>query len=522
MKRPGRVPADQETDYAFPRTSSGPQDEPPRTQDEVCPSRTRTTPSPGHVTAVTQQPATDLAALSVAQQQDKDLLQFVSSYAGHKWTFGKVALPDSPSSVLCELSRSAPRPLVPLQLRRPIALQLHGLAHPGVKSSVRLVADRFFWPDLAKDVRTWTSSCVPCQKAKIHRHIRAPVKFFATPDARFAHLHIDLVGPLPYSRGCTHLLTMVDRFTRWPEAVPLSDTSTPSICAALLYNWVARFGVPSLLTSDRGAQFTSQLWSQMSSLLGIKLSATTSYHPQSNGMVERFHRRLKDALKARLTGPDWFDQLPWVLLGLRTTVKDDLRCSPAELVFGEPISVPGDCLSSTPSRSPADQLHQLHDVVARLRPRQTVHHAAPRPPGPQLPPGSQFVFIRRDGHKPPLTPAYDGPFQVISQSDKTVTVLRGRETDVVSVDRCKAAQLEDGAPVQPPARRGRPPLTERPPPRPPSSSQPPVVQQPQPCSVPDPHPPRRPPAASQPPPASPRRPQRAVGRPRRFQDFVSP
>ena len=220
MSCPGRVPPDHEVDHAFPRTSSGPQDpgrgrdaqdQLPRTQDEVCPSRTRTTPSPGHVTAVTQQPATDLAALSLAQQQDKDLLQFVSSYAGHKWTFGKVALPDSPSSVLCELSRPAPRPLVPLHLRRPIALQLHGLAHPGVKSSVRLVSDRFFWPDLAKDVRTWTSSCVPCQRVKIHRHIRVPVKFFAIPDARFAHLHIDLVGPLPYSRGCTHLLTMVAR-----------------------------------------------------------------------------------------------------------------------------------------------------------------------------------------------------------------------------------------------------------------------------------------------------------------------
>ena len=146
----------------------------------------------------------------------------------------------------------------------------------------------------------------------------------------------------------------------------------------------------------------------------------------------------------------------------------------------------------------------------------------PCPPSTQLPPGSQFMFIRRDGHKPPLTPTYDGPFCVISQSDKTVTVERGLETDIVSVDRCKAAQLEDGAPVQPPARRGRPPLTERPPPRPPSSSQPPVVQQPRPCSVPDPQPLRRPPAASQPPPVSPRRPQRAVGRPRRFQDFVSP
>ena len=61
--------------------------------------------------AATQQSATDLAALALAQQQDTDLMQFVANYAAHKWTFGKVALPDSPSSVLCELSR--PVPLVP-------------------------------------------------------------------------------------------------------------------------------------------------------------------------------------------------------------------------------------------------------------------------------------------------------------------------------------------------------------------------------------------------------------------------
>ena len=98
--------------------------------------------------------------------------------------------------------------------------------------------------------------------------------------------------------------------------------------------WVARFGVPSLITSDRGAQFTSQLWAEMSELLGVKLSVTTAYHPQANGLVERFHRRLKEALKARLQGPDWSDHLPWVLLGLRTEPKEDLGASTVELVYG--------------------------------------------------------------------------------------------------------------------------------------------------------------------------------------------
>ena len=320
--------------------------------------------------------ATDLVAIATAQQADHELQKFVSSYAGHKHVFGNVKLPDADVSVICELTKQAPHPLVPAELRRPLTLQLHGLAHPGTKSTVRLVAERFFWPDLSRDVRQWAAACVSCQRAKIHRHVRSPLSFISLPGGRFQHIHIDLVGPLPPSRGYSHLLTVVDRYTRWPEAIPLSDTSTASICAALLYNWVARFGVPHLMTSDRGAQFTSSLWTQMSALLGVRLSATTAYHPQANGLVERFHRRLKDALRARLSGPGWFDQLPWVLLGLRTTIKDDLQCSPAELVYGAPVSVPGDCLSTTQQLPVRDQLQQLRETVGRFRPQQTAHHSA--------------------------------------------------------------------------------------------------------------------------------------------------
>ena len=77
-------------------------------------------------------------------------------------------------------------------------------------------------------------------------------------------------------------------------------------CAqALPSHWISRFGVPMDISSDRGPQFTSQLWSSLAQLLGTQLHRTTAYHPQSNGLVERFHRHLKSALRARLTGPNW-------------------------------------------------------------------------------------------------------------------------------------------------------------------------------------------------------------------------
>ena len=112
---------------------------------------------------------------------------------------------------------------------------------------------------------------VVCQRFKVNRHVRAPVPNFCLPSRRFAHVHVDVVTPLPPSQGFTHLLTVVDHFTWWLEAIPVTNTSALSLARALLQNWVSRFGTPQHITSDRGSQFTSTLWSQLSTLLGTEL-----------------------------------------------------------------------------------------------------------------------------------------------------------------------------------------------------------------------------------------------------------
>ncbi len=103
---------------------------------------------------------------------------------------------------------------------------------------------------------------------------------------------------------------------------------------ALISTWVARFGVPDILTSDQGRQFTSTLWADLTKLLGVQHVQTMAYHPQSNGMVERPHGQHKAALRARLAGPQWPSYLPSVLLGLRVAPKEDCGISSAELVYG--------------------------------------------------------------------------------------------------------------------------------------------------------------------------------------------
>ncbi|GBN71138.1 hypothetical protein AVEN_242877-1 [Araneus ventricosus] len=100
---------------------------------------------------------------------------------------------------------------------------LHDFAHPGVLSTVRFICSRFVWPKMKQDIVNFTRSCIACQKLKIIRHVHSPLAEFKVPNQRFVHISIDIIGPLPSSQGFTYCLTAIDRFSRWPEAMPLAD-----------------------------------------------------------------------------------------------------------------------------------------------------------------------------------------------------------------------------------------------------------------------------------------------------------
>ena len=172
----------------------------------------------------------------------------------------------------------------------------------------------------------------------------------------------------------TYLFTIIDRFTRWPEAIPLPDAKTLTCTNALIRGWISRFGVPADITSDRGPQFTSSLWSNLNKMLGIKQQHTTAYHPQANGMVERLHRQLKDSLKARTTSPHWMEHLPFTLLGLRTTWREELGCSPAELVYGSTLRVPGEFIDPTPPHPFLYNLQPHFFATCKNRCMKPFHH----------------------------------------------------------------------------------------------------------------------------------------------------
>jgi cleavage and polyadenylation specificity factor subunit 1 len=199
---------------------------------------------------------------------------------------------------------------------------------------------------------------------------------FTLPAARFLHVHIDLVGPLP-SAGYAYCLTAVNRFTRWPEAIPILDITADTVARTLFASWISRFSCPQTITTDQGRQFESRLFHSLAKLCGIQLSWKTAHHPAANGLVEHFHRTLKAAIMCH-TDQQWTKALPLVLLGIRTAFKADLQASVAELVYGEPLRITSELL--TPTADPVDPAHlitQLRQHMARLRPVPAARHASP-------------------------------------------------------------------------------------------------------------------------------------------------
>lgn len=394
-------------------------------------------------TFTTQPPVIDFTEMAAAQKEDPEIKRFQTPDSS--LSLKELPVPTSEDTILCDMSTGAPRPYVPPRFRRLIFDSLHSLSHPGVKATQCLITSRYVWPNIKADTRKWARSCLQCQRSKIHRHTFSPISTFATPDVRFDQLHVDIVGPLPPSKGYVYLLTCIDRFTRWPEAIPIPDSTAVTVAQAFIDGWISRFGTPSVITTDRGAQFESSLWHQLTQLLGSKRVRTTAYHPCSNGLVERFHRQLKASLKAISDPTHCVSAIPMILLGIRTSLRQDIGCCSAELVYGTTLRLPGEFFHSDKDQQvdPVTYTTQLRNIMQQVQTSPVkVKHCKQSYISSDLT-TCTHVFVRHDAVKKPLQQPYDGPFQVLKRSDKHFTLqIKGKES-VVSVDRLKPAYLQD-------------------------------------------------------------------------------
>ena len=214
----------------------------------------------------------------------------------------------------------------------------------GVKKTYDRVLRYFFWPGLKRDVARYVESCHVCQvMGKPSQVIKpAPLSPIPAVSQPFEHLIVDCVGPLPPSKsGCAYMLTVMCQTTRYPAAFPLRSISVKQVVRALT-QFFSTFGIPRVIQTNQGSNFTSHMFKQILLQLGVKHNRSSAYHAQSQGALERFHQTLKSMLRANVMtlGKDWEEGLPWLMLAAREVVQESTGFSPNDLVFGHTVRGP--------------------------------------------------------------------------------------------------------------------------------------------------------------------------------------
>ena len=244
--------------------------------------------------------------------------------------------------------------VVPKSLRDTVLRQAHDCVtsgHFGISKTLAKVKQGFYWIGCRNDVKAWCKQCDLSNSRKgPKRREKAQLQIYqvGSPMERIA---IDVLGPLPKTDDDNkYLLMCMDYFTKWPEVYPIANQEAETIAKVLVEQIVCRFGVPLKIHSNQGRNFCSKVFNEMCTLLGVKKTQTTPYHPQSDGMIERYNRTLEAQLSMFVEAhqKDWDQYIPYLLMAYRTAVHESTKCTPAKLMIGREIRVPIDLVFGRP------------------------------------------------------------------------------------------------------------------------------------------------------------------------------
>ena len=168
---------------------------------------------------------------------------------------------------------------------------------------------------------------------------------------------------------------------------------------------------------------------------------TTAFHPESNGFLERQHRTLKAALKAKENPRNWFSNLGYVLLGIRSTPKSELEVFSAQLCLGASLRLPGQFFEPSSKTPQIEYCAQLCQFMSTLRAPPPYHHGTPRLFVEEALQTCTHVFVKNDTARSLFDQPYKGPYRVLNKGDKFFTLDLFSRRDVAFIDRLQAAHL---------------------------------------------------------------------------------
>jgi len=309
----------------------------------------------------------------------------------------------------------------------------------------------YWWPTLYKDVEQWVKLCRTFQEHFDPQALKAARQHPIKTIQALKKMGMDLIGPLPKSKqGHVYPLVMQDYFTKWPEAIPLKDSTAKSVAGALL-SVILMWGPPAELLSNQGLEFVVELNCELSRQWGIKRQYAMAYHPQTNGQVERFNRTLKTMIAKFLNGrqDNWDIYLLAFLYAYRTSPHKSTGHTPYKAMLGRaPPSKDGAATELITMDEWVQELHIAQEearklILANIKSEQQ-DRVEPMPHWLRMWEAGNQVMLWADcrgkGRSKKLSKKWTGPNTIIEVCSPQVVVLEepnSRNRLTINVERIK-------------------------------------------------------------------------------------